>query len=123
MKQAPDISSRRERSVFASFFACYWLIAFTLAFWVGLGWLMLFQALLTLIFMIPGLYLLLFQLLLGRTAAQNERFRLLKEVPNRATSPWLFIRTAVAIVLPILFFWKANVPIIDFIRPILVAGK
>jgi len=110
--------SKDQKLTFAAFLAVYWIIGFVLAVWVGLGWLMLFQAIQSLVFTFPPLYLLMLQLLLGKEAREKEEIRLAEKGSYKIMSWRLAIRTIFAILLTILFFWKINIPIIQFIRMI-----
>jgi len=118
MQSQMETLTRNQRGIFAASFAAYWIIGFALAFWVGLGWLMLFQAIQSLIFTFPRLYLLIFRLLLGKEAQEKEKLRLAEKGDYKIMSWRLAIRTIFAVLFTILFFWKVNIPIIQFIRMI-----
>jgi hypothetical protein len=118
MYSKTDNLSRRQRFSFASYLAIYWITGFALAFWVGLGWLMLFQAIQVLIFNFPPLYLLIIRLLLGKDVQQKEKMRLAETGNNQMISWRLILRLVFAVLFTWLFFWKINIPIIQFLRMI-----
>ncbi len=108
--------SLHQRQILVVFFISFWVVGFALAFWEGLGWLMLFQALQSLTFTSPHLYLLIVRLLFGKDIEEKEKAHLKEKGNYRLISWQLAVRTVIAIGLTILFFWKINIPIIQFIK-------
>jgi hypothetical protein len=108
-----------QRKKFATALLVFWILGFALAFWVGLGWLMLFQTIQSAVFTFTPLYHLVIRLLLGKDVEVEERSRLNATGNNSIMSKRLIVRTALSAIFTVLFFWKINIPIIQFLRMIL----
>lgn len=108
----------RQRRILAGNFIGFGIIGIALAFWAGLGWIMLFQAIQSLIFTFPPLYLLIVRMLFGADVWNREKSLMKEEDTYRLVSWRLAISTVISVGLTILFFWKINIPIIRIIRMI-----
>jgi len=109
----------QQRLKFVIFFIIFWVVGLVFAFWLGLGWLMLFETIQSLIFTFPRLYLSIIRVILGQEFKEKEKLRML-ETGTYAVISWkLAVRTIISIGLTILFFWKVNISLLDFIKMLL----
>jgi hypothetical protein len=116
MQSPVESMSLNQRLKFIAFYIAFWIIGFIFAFWIGLGWLMLFETIQSLIFTFPRLYLLTLRLIFGKEFEEGEKFNMVKKGTYKVISWKLAIRTVISIALTILFFWKINIPLVEFVK-------
>jgi hypothetical protein len=109
-------SSNRTRRILTLAVIAEGLVGCILAFWVSLGWLMLAQGFLLMVFAVPNLYSGSIRLLVGRATADTQRELLLAQRGGSGISWSLVCMAILTIALGLLFFWKVNVPIIRFLQ-------
>lgn len=105
-----------QRLKFATFLISYWVIGLALAFWSGLGWLMLLETIQIAMVSIPKLYLIIIRLILGQDIEEKEKLRMTEQGVYKVIPLKLGVRIIISVGLTVLFFWKANIPLIEFIR-------
>ena len=110
----------RKRYNFIIFYVCLYTIGFALAFWFGMGWLILMGTIPYLFLSVPRLYIPLSRLLAGDEFAEAEAQRIATE--GKANS-WFISKTSARIILFRLLligfvFWKANIPLGTIIKNI-----
>jgi hypothetical protein len=113
-ESAPLASKRASRIVTIGFLAAS-LVGCILAMWASLGWLMIAQAIVFLVLGVPSLYYAVVRAVGGREAADAAR-KASAARRTRSAKSWPLIAAALfALALGGLFFWKVNMPIVDFL--------
>ena len=106
----PSNRSFSSKARISAFILSFWLIGITLAIWFGLGWLILFQTIRLIIFLIPQFYLAAIRIVAGDEFMREE----VEKKGNRKLLSWKNITIILLnILLTVLFFWKINIPVID----------
>jgi hypothetical protein len=116
MKYINTSSPKGHGVRFAIFYGSFSLIGLLLAFWYGLGWLILFQTLRRFLFVTPVFYIPIARFLVSPEFAKEEKVRTVDRGFRWVKSPISAIVTIFTILLTVLCFWKINIPLIDVIK-------
>ena len=102
---------------FLSFTSSFFVVGFLFAFWYGMGWFLFFHSIRGILASMPKIYLPIIRALIGSESISELEAYLL----SRSKGGWFVSRTAILlnivnIILTILVFWKANIPIYKMIE-------
>lgn len=114
MKMKQHSLSVQSKAKTIIFLLLLWIVGVALAFWFGLGWFFLVEALRRVIIAIPKIYLAFLRVFVSAERANEEKQLLLrKEV--RSFYAWRFIVSLIWILLTIVVFLYANIRLADLL--------
>ena len=105
---------------FLAFTYSFYVIGLLLAFWYGMGWFLFFHTARGIFTSIPRIYLPTIRVLIGPESIKELEAYLL----SRSKGGWFVSKTAILlnlvnIILTLLVFWKANVPLYKMVEVII----
>ena len=110
------IKSKKNKIVFILFYLSFWLICFLLAYWFGLGWIVLHFTILGLFISIPRLHNPVFRFLYGENYSNKS-----DETQYINNNRWFTSKKSIFIIIfnvlfTILVFWKGNISISTILK-------
>jgi hypothetical protein len=115
MSESAALVSKRAGRIMAIGVIAESIVGCILAMWASLGWIMISQAIIFLVLGVPSLYYGVVRAVAGRDAADAAREGSAART-GRSAVAWPLVGAALlALSLGGLFFWKVNIPIVDFL--------
>ena len=92
-----------------------WIVGVALAFWFGLGWFFLLEALRRCIMAVPRIYIPLLRMLVGVERADEEK-RLLDQKNVRLFYIWRIVVAAIWLILSVFVFLTINIRLVSLFQ-------